>query len=521
MRDTTKTYHLLKKLGKIFTLLVAVIGILVLLGWGFDLEVLRRPTAGLVSMNPLTAICFILSASSLFLQTLKFKTEAKQKLGYGFALLVFAAGGLKIGGLIFNIDMHIDSWLFSSKLDAEIVGNVINRMAPNTALGFLLTGLSLLLLNKKGRTIGIFSQCIVALVCLVGMLSLLGYLYQVKIFYGFLSYIPMAVHTALCFLLLSLAIIFAHPEKGIMGEFTRTQVGRITASRLIPSALIIPTLLGLSGLYLEFGKMASPEMVISLFVLGNIIIFFVLIWVNIRELNKKDDLRREAEEQLTKANKELEAFSYSVSHDLRAPLRAVNGYAKALQEDYTQSLDGDAKRVIGAIASNGEKMGILIDDLLAFSKLGRKEIQKANVNMNVLTAEIIAEIGRNIHNQAKMIVGDLSEVAGDYALLHQVVYNLIANAVKYSSKKENPVIHISSEKTSNGVVFTVKDNGAGFDMKYADKLFGTFQRLHGQNEFEGIGIGLAIVHRIVTKHGGKVWAEGEVGTGASFYFSLP
>jgi PAS domain S-box-containing protein len=229
----------------------------------------------------------------------------------------------------------------------------------------------------------------------------------------------------------------------------------------------------------------------------------------------------ERTEQLESANKEMESFSYSVSHDLRAPLRAVNGYAKMLEEDYGKKLDEEANRLLSIIQYNAQRMGTLIDDLLAFSRLGRKELNKTELNITELVQGAISEINKTIEHKAEIIVGKLYNAKGDYALMNQVFYNLIANAVKYSSKKDHSIVKISSEIKDNQVVYCVSDNGAGFDMKYVDKLFGVFQRLHSTEEFEGTGVGLAIVHRIIIKHGGKVWAEAKINEGASFYFSLP
>lgn len=224
--------------------------------------------------------------------------------------------------------------------------------------------------------------------------------------------------------------------------------------------------------------------------------------------------------QLESVNKELEAFTYSVSHDLRAPLRAVNGYAEMLIEDYGSLLDDEGKRIVTTISANAAKMGILIDDLLAFSQLGRKEVQKTTIHMNELVAGVMLELQEATHHQAHIEVGNLHAVHADYSLIHQVMYNLLSNAIKYSSKKDRPHVEIASETRNGEIIFSVKDNGSGFDMRFVGKLFGVFQRLHSQDEFEGTGVGLAIVHRIIARHGGNVWAEGRVDAGATFYFSL-
>jgi PAS domain S-box-containing protein len=231
--------------------------------------------------------------------------------------------------------------------------------------------------------------------------------------------------------------------------------------------------------------------------------------------------RKKAEEQTQSINKELEAFTYSVSHDLRAPLRAVDGYAQMLKEEYGAVLDEEGNRIIKNIRNNATKMSMLIDDLLAFSHLGRKELNKKEVNMDQLTSSVLFDISKSITHEAKIKVNPLHPVFADYALLYQVMFNLISNAIKYSSKKDNPLVEILSEEKNGDIVFSVRDNGAGFDMQYVDKLFGVFHRLHSQEEFSGTGIGLAIVQRVIDKHRGKVWGEGKVNEGAVFNFLLP
>jgi PAS domain S-box-containing protein len=226
--------------------------------------------------------------------------------------------------------------------------------------------------------------------------------------------------------------------------------------------------------------------------------------------------------ELEDANKELESFSYSVSHDLRTPLRAIDGFSRMLLEDYAGKLDDEGKRMLHVVRDNTSRMSRLIDDILRLSRVGRSEISFAEIDMEGLVREVLDELGPLMAGRKVQInVSSLPSAVGDRTMMHQVMENLLTNAIKFSSKKEDVRIDVGASIEDHKIIYHVKDNGAGFDMQYVNKLFGVFQRLHGVDEFEGTGIGLAIVKRIITRHRGAVWAEGEVGKGAAFYFSIP
>lgn len=265
------------------------------------------------------------------------------------------------------------------------------------------------------------------------------------------------------------------------------------------------------GAFSYITKPFEPEVLLSK------VRFFIDKYRQELELNIKS-------EELQRSNEELESFSYSVSHDLRAPLRAIDGYASILLEDYYDKLDDDGQRFLSIVKDEATRMGNLIDDLLSFSRLNRKEQIIEPVDMKKLADHVMDKIrdahkGLNINYNCS----SLHEVCGDKSLLQQVWVNLLGNAVKYRAADQEPKINVTSklDKATEQVVFSVEDKGVGFNTKYADKLFGVFQRLHRDDEFEGTGIGLALVRRIVNRHGGDVWAESELGKGSTFYFSLP
>ncbi|MEJ5961229.1 sensor histidine kinase [Pedobacter immunditicola] len=231
---------------------------------------------------------------------------------------------------------------------------------------------------------------------------------------------------------------------------------------------------------------------------------------------------KERTAELEAVNKELEAFSYSVSHDLRAPLRAINGFTQILLEDFANQMDPEAQSFLNEILGNSKIMGQLIDNLLEFSRIGKQQLTLFKVNTKELIETIVTDLQQlDPHRKVQVTINELESIKADKNMLKQVFINLISNAFKYTSKKSEAKIEIGSYLEGNRCIYYIKDNGAGFDMKYYDKLFGVFQRLHSSNEFEGTGVGLAIINRIIIKHNGQVWAKAKVNEGASFFVSLP
>jgi signal transduction histidine kinase len=257
--------------------------------------------------------------------------------------------------------------------------------------------------------------------------------------------------------------------------------------------------------------------------LGLLTILIYMINANTKSRMIAEEKLRQAEKETLKINKELEAFSYSVSHDLRAPLRSINGYTQILKEEYGTTLDNEGNRMLNVIITNAKRMGQLIDDLLAFSRLGRQDIRKTKINMDELVKPLLDEM--NESNKDRKIVLDihpLGNVFADGSMIQQVWVNLLSNAFKYTQKNDKETrIEVGATKRATETVFYVKDNGVGFSMDYAHKLFGVFQRLHKTEEFEGTGVGLALVKQIIDRHEGKIWAEAALKGGATFYFSLP
>jgi light-regulated signal transduction histidine kinase (bacteriophytochrome) len=231
---------------------------------------------------------------------------------------------------------------------------------------------------------------------------------------------------------------------------------------------------------------------------------------------------RERTAELEAANKGLEAFAATVSHDLRNPLGAIDAMTKLIVENFGERIPAEAVELLQSVNTEARQTLQLIDDLLRFARLGRQPLSKQPVDVTALVRDVLAEL-RLVHadRSVALRVGELPNCVGDPALLKQVLLNLLSNAYKFTGRKDVAIVEVEGRRDNNELVFLIRDNGAGFDMRYADRLFGVFQRLHGKSKFEGTGVGLSIVRSIVERHGGRVWAEGEVDKGATFYFSIP
>lgn len=527
----SSSYYSFVQCSKYLAYLVISVAIAVLIGWQFNIGLLKRVIPGLVAMNPLTAVCFIMSAVSLLLFSSQNNRTAWAK---AIALGITVICMVKITGMLLGIEHNIDKILFHDRLQADVVVGNTNSMAPNTALCFMVISLALFYLPHETSGGKRVSEFMSITVLLLSLLSIIGYIYNVSFYYPVLAFIPMALHTALCFLGLSIAMLFLYPDKGMMSELTTHHAGGKMARRLLMPIFLVPVLLGWASLLGKRAAFYDPEFAAATFTIGVIILLAGVTWLAAKSLNRADrqrdlnekelenaneELRVQAE-QLEGLNKELESFSYSISHDLRAPLRSIAGFSKILEEDYEAVLDANGKQVLNTILKSTAKMNKLIDCLLNFSKLERESIEKIKIDMKELAQNTVRDLTASRSCNLSVAIDPLPSAKADKLMMSLVYQNLISNAIKYSSKKEEPYIHIGSQKVNGEVVYFVKDNGAGFDMNFYEKLFGVFQRLHSESEFEGTGIGLATVNRIVQRHGGRIWAEGKINEGSVFYFTL-
>ncbi len=453
--------HSLKISAQLCGILVVIIAITALIGWLTGLRQLTNIRSGYIPMAPNTALSFISLGLSLYIFSFK------KPWGYWFirlcAIPVIIIAALRLIEFSSGIDLKVDFWFFY--FPGESLGLApVGKMALPTSINFLLAGLTLFLLSfpQSEQPIYILARISAVAETLIGLTFILGYVYGAPLLYGGTT-IPMALNTAVNFVCLGIGFII------------------------------------------------------------------VIVSHDLRERKEKEEalknLNKELKyytKKLENVNKDLESFSYSVSHDLRAPLRAIDGFSRVLIEDYSAKLDAEGKRVLNIISANTRHMGQLIDDLLAFSRLARLQIGLSDINMEELARAVFEELkptaaGRIMQFDIKALL----PARGDRAMIRQVLVNLLSNAINFTRPRDVAIIEVGGWGDLKEITYYVKDNGVGFDMRYADKLFGVFQRLHKAEEFEGTGVGLAIVQRIIRRHGGRVWAEGKLGEGATFYFTLP
>jgi signal transduction histidine kinase len=534
-RNTDRSVHValadrLQATSRAIAALATSIGCLVAVSWILQLPGLSRIHPLLGGMSGRAALCFILAGTALLLEPSRGFSRSTRALGRLCAVGVVAMSAVTIA----------QAYGWAHGIDAFIQGpSLPGRMPLATALVFLAFGLGLLFIEVDlGRVRP--TEFLSFTGALIALLALIGYAYHFVSFFEIPKRRPLAFHTVLLMMVFAFGLLAARSRRGLMRLATSHSPGGVMVRHMLPAAVGAPVLAG--WLIME-GQRAGwylPALSLSYYTILLIVVFSTMIWATAVSLHRLDIRRREAEgtvirlnaeleqrvvertEQLESANRELEAFSYSVSHDLRAPLRHIGGFAQLLAKEQSGDPAPKQQRYIGLIAESVTRMGDLIDGLLSFSRMARTEMMSTRVDLNSVIRSAQSEIqGQYTDHKIEWTVHPLPTVRGDSAMLTQVFTNLLSNAAKYSRTRHPSTIEIGSSSAESEIVVYVRDNGAGFDMQYAGKLFGVFQRLHRAEDFEGTGIGLANVQRIVSRHGGRVWAEAKPDEGATFFVALP
>ncbi len=509
--------------------LLAFSGCLVLAGWAFDIPALKSIRSGFTTMKPNAAVAFVLAGAALWLIQIHPPGGRARRLATLLAGLVALLGAATFAEHVFDADLGIDQFLFHEP--AGTGGTAApGRMSPYTALGYVLAAMALTWLDTlRGFHL---AQASALAVGFLGLFGIVSHLYIVQPT-GIALHTQMAVHTAALLVLFCAGALCSFPQRGVMALLLHRGGAGTIARRLLPAAILVPVLLGWLRLYGQQHGLYGTEYGLVLMVMSALAILAGLVYWSVVALARAEDVQRrlnaeleqrvlERTAELAAANRELEAFSYSVSHDLRAPLRTIDGFSQAVLEDYAARLDDLGKDYLSRVRGATQHMGQLIDDLIKLARVARAEMKREAVDLSALAGEVLSALQKSEPGrELECHIEPGLTAKGDARLLRVVLDNLLGNAWKFTGRKPRARIEFGAIRDTDGAPgFFVRDNGAGFDMTYADKLFGAFQRLHTLSEFPGTGVGLATVQRIVHRHGGRVWAEGALEKGATFYFTL-
>ena len=566
--STTRTHagSRLHVLARVANGAVIALAALVLLGWGLDPELLARLEPSMLVMNPMAALGLVFAAISLWLRrdvlnTFKAKPPhdegeditspplrerersrlfrifhylraSRHPSGYrllalALAVIVSLIGTLKLIDSIFGLPFHIDHLLFPQRLDLP-GPPPLEEMAPNTALGLVFCGLALLCYSYRTRKGFRPAQALVLLTALIALLALIGHVYHVLLLNRLGSALPMSLDTALALEVFCLSFLAGQPHDGVMAIITSDTVGGAVARRLIPTAVLVPWLLGLLLLMGEKAGYYGRESALSIFAAGTILIFTGLIWWNARLLHLADLERARAEEQLRqtslnlqRSNTDLEQFAYVASHDLFEPLRMVTSYLQLFRQHYKDLVDKHGSEFLEFALEGAKRMEALIHDLLAYSRVDIRGRAFEPTDCELAFSAAISNLKVAIHESSASITHSaLPRVLADKVQLTQVFQNLIGNALKFRGDGA-PRINVAAARHDSEWVFSVRDNGIGIEPKNFDRIFVIFQRLHTRQEYTGTGIGLALCKKIVERHGGRIWVESAPGQGSTFFFTLP
>jgi signal transduction histidine kinase len=508
----------LARVSSIAGISVALGGLIALTSWWSN-----KPNAeSFLALKPDVAVTFILAGISVRLLGRK---GAGHTISYLCAILVTAIGFLSWFQHGTNLRVSLNEFFRFLPAGRAVVAD---RMPLATGFNFFLTGCALLLSEQKTKNGNRPSHTIALIASVISAIALIGWLYHVYPLYYKGDYQYLALYTPILFLLLAVGILCSTPDGMFMEVIIGHGVGSVMLRYLLPSLVVLLVLLSWLRLAGQRAGIYEDDVGTAIMVIVHILIFACLVFGIAISLNRSD-LHRELLERrvhertlmLEGANRELEAFAYSVAHDLRAPLRAIDGLSLIILEDYAPKLDSTGKTSLERIRENAHRMNQLINGLLELSRMSRAQMHPSQIDLTQIAKHVISELRqREPNREADIVIAEGLSAQGDPSLMGAVLENLLNNAWKFSARQPRTHIEFGRKFERAEPVFFIRDNGIGFDMNYADKLFGPFQRLHTNHDFAGHGIGLATVQRVIHRHGGRIWAESKVDHGATFFFTL-